>query len=161
MEMENDKFLKYFYERKDKAENLYKSRPKIYSPYFKCEIILNSDGLHHLQFKARSERDKKAQLLKFSLLPLAFEIINKAGTLQEYRKGLMTVGKKGSKDGLSLTKFVDYWGFIAIVGQKQVKIRVVLKRVGDGNVIFWSVMPYSKLKNNSKQKLYTKNIEDE
>jgi len=161
MEQEIEKFLQYFYERKDKAEALYKSRPKIHNPYLKCEVILSSDGFHHLQFSARRPRNKKEQLLKFSLLPLAFEIINKSGTLQEYRKSLMTTGKKGAKDGLSLTKFVEYWGFVAIVGQNQIKVRAVLRKVGDGNVIFWSVMPYSKLKYNIKQKLYTGNIEDE
>jgi len=159
--MENEDFLQYFYERKDKAERLYKSHPQIYNPYLECEVVLNSDGFHHLQFTARSERDKKAQLLKFSLLPLAFEVIKKSGTLQEYRKGLMIVNKRGIRDGLSLTKFVDYWGFAAIVGQTQIKIKVVLKRVGDGKVIFWSVMPYSKLRNNSRQKLYVDGIEEE
>jgi hypothetical protein len=124
-------------------------------------VVLNSDGFHHLQFSARRPRNKREQLLKFSLLPLAFKIINKSGTVQEYRKNLITVGKKGVRDGLSLTKFAEYWGLVAIVGQKQIKIRVILKKIGAGNVIFWSVMPYSKLKSNTRQKLYMDNIEDE
>jgi hypothetical protein len=82
--------------------------------------------------------------LKLSLLPLAIVVIKKSGTLQEYRKLLISVGKK-AKDGLAPMKMAEYWGFVAIVGQSQIKIRVVLRRVGDGNVIFWSVMPYSKL----------------
>ena len=159
--METEDFLKYFHERKEKVKNLYNSYNKIHNPFLKCDIIFNSDGFHHLQFSARRERNKKEQLLKFNLLPLAFEVINKSGTLQEYRRGLIADGKKGVRDGLTLTKIVEYWGFVAIVGQKQVKIRAVVKKVGNGNVIFWSVMPYSKLKNNAQQKLYTDNIEDE
>jgi len=129
----------------------------ISNPYLKSEVIFNSDGFHHLQFSARRERDKKEQLLKFSLLPLTFAVIKNSGTLQEYRKGLTMTGKK-SKDGLTQAKVTEYWGFVAIIGEKQIKIRVVLRRVGDGNITFWSVMPFSKLKGG--QKFYTDGIED-
>jgi hypothetical protein len=112
-----------------------------------------------LQFSARRERDKKEQLLKFSLLPLAIEIIKKSGTLQEYRTGLTTIGKKG-EDGLTLAKTTEYWGFVGIVGKsKRIKIKVVLRRIGDGNITFWSVMPFSKLKGG--QRLYSNGIEEE
>lgn len=152
----------YFNEKKEKAKNLHEAQKSVNNPYLQSEVIFNSDGFHHLRFSARRERNKKEQLLKFSLLPLAIKIIRASGTLQEYRKLLISVGKKG-KDGLRRTKNAEYWGFIAIVGkiQSQIKIRVVLRRIGDGNIIFWSVMPYSKLKNDKRQKLFTDNIEDE
>ncbi len=124
-------------------------------------MILNSDGFHHLRFSARSERKKEEQVLKFNLLPLAFRVIKKSGTLQEYRKGSILVGKKSKRDGFRSLKAVEYWGFVAIIGDPQIKIRVILRRIGNGNIIFWSVMPYSKLKRNVGQKFYTDNIEDE
>lgn len=43
-------------------------------------------------------------------------------------------------------KQAEYWGFDAIVGNEKVKIRTVLRKIGDGNIIFWSVMPLVKLK---------------
>lgn len=155
-DMETD--AAYFSERKEKTRTLYDTRKSIYNPYLKSEVIFNSDGFHHLQFSARRERDKKEQLLKFSLFPLVPVIVRNSGTLQEYRKGLTTVGKK-SKDGFALTKPTEYWGFVAIVGKTQIKIKVILRRVGDGNIIFWSVMPFSRLKGG--QKLYTEGMEDE
>ncbi|MFH1585115.1 MAG: hypothetical protein ABIB12_03265 [Patescibacteria group bacterium] len=148
----------YFQRRKERARTVYTAQQNIYNPYLQSQVIFNSDGFHHLQFSARRERNKKEQLLKFSLLPLTAEIIKKSGTLQEYRKGLATIGKK-AKDGLTPAKVVDYWGFVAIVGESKIKIRVVLRRVGDGNIIFWSVMPFSKLKDG--QKLYTGDMENE
>ena len=148
----------YFNQRREKAEALYNNQRNVYNPYFKSQVVFNSDGFHHLQFSARRERDKKEQLLKFSLLPLAIDVIKKAGTIQEYRKGLTAVGKKG-KDGFALVKEAEYWGFIAIVGERKIKIKVILRRVGNGNIIFWSVMPFSKLKGG--QKLYGNGIEDE
>ena len=148
----------YFNERKEKTKAIYDAQKGIRNPYLKSNVIFNSDGFHHVQFSARRERDKKEQLLKFSLFPLAIKVIRNAGTLQEYRKGLVAVGKQ-AKDGFIKMKQAEYWGFVAIVGENQIKIRVILRKVGDGNVTFWSVMPYSKLK--MGQKLHTDGIEDE
>jgi hypothetical protein len=44
-------------ERKEKAKAIYLAKKEIYNPYFQKNIILNSDGFHHLQFSARSERN--------------------------------------------------------------------------------------------------------
>ncbi len=55
-------------------------------------------------------------------------------------------------------KPTEYWAFVAIIGDNQIKIRVVLRRAGNGSIIFWSVMPYSKLKDT--QKLYSEGIEE-
>jgi hypothetical protein len=150
--------FEYFNQSKEKFRAIYFAQKNIYNPYFKQQIALNSDGFHHLQFSARKERNKKEQLLKFSLLPLAFIVIKNSGTIQEYRKGFIGVGKRG-KDGLLKTKNVEYWAFEAIIGKSSIKIRVILRRIGDGNVIFWSVMPHSKLKGG--QKIYTDGIEYE
>jgi len=150
--------IEYFNQRKEKAKNLYLGQKSIFCPYFKSEVILNSDGFHHLQFSARRERNKKEQLLKFNLLPLALKIIRNSGTIQEIRKGIVSVGVVG-KDGFAQTKNVEYWGLIAIVGNSNIKVRVILKKVGEGNVVFWSVMPDSNLK--KSQKLCYDGIEDE
>ncbi len=159
--MEDD-FLAYFIERKEKAATLYLLTKKIYNPYFKQDIILNSDGFHHLQFSARRERDKHEQLLKFSLLPLAFDIVKKSGTLQEYRKILSPIGSKSKRDGAIIMKQIEYWAFIAITGKNNtVKVRVILRRIGDGNIIFWSVMPDIKFRKEHGQKLHLYGIEDD
>jgi len=150
----------YFNQRKTKAKELYLSQKSIYSPYFKSEVVLNSDGFHHLQFSSRRERNKNEQFLKFRLTPLALKIIEKSGTIQEYRKILMPVGKKSKKDGFVKMKEVEFWGLVAIIGEKSKKIKTILRRVGDGNIIFWSVMPYSKIKN-GEQKIFTEGIEED
>jgi len=154
----NEDNIEYFNKKKERAEKLYNSQKSIYNPYFRDKITFNSDGFHHLQFSARRERNKKEQRLKFSLLPLAITIIKKSGTIQEYRKTFIPIGKKG-RDGFTKTKNVEYWAFIAIIGEHQIKIRVIIRKIGDGKIIFWSVMPDSSLKN--MQKLYECGIEDE
>jgi hypothetical protein len=150
-----------FEQRKAKAKQLYDSKRTIFNPYLNCEVVLNSDGFHHLQFSARHERTKKEQLLKFSLLPLALETMRRAGTLQEYRKLLRPIGKTSSRGEIVL-KHVEYWGFVAILErqERQLKVRTVLRRVGDGNITFWSVMPYNKFRR-GEQRLSTEGIEDD
>lgn len=74
---------KSFDEKKVKARAKYDAQSSIRNPYFNQAINLTAQGFHHLQFSAHRERDKKEQLLKFNLLPLAFEVIRKAGTVQE------------------------------------------------------------------------------
>ena len=154
----------YFKVKKQKAEEIYTAQKTIYSPYFKSNVSLNSNGFHHLQFSARRERPKEEQVLKFTLLPLALKIIKQATTLQEYRKLLCPVGKQ-TNTGSRIMKMVEWWGFVAIFIERDIKVRVVLRRVGDGNITFWSVMPYAKFRKNnsgeSKQKLYMEGIEDE
>ena len=156
MEINRESFIKI----KERAEKLYLSKKEIYCPYFQKKVILNSDGFHHLQFSDRRERNKNEQFLKFCLVPLALKIIEKSGTIQEYRKILMPIGKKSKQDGFTKMKEVEFWAFIAIIGEKSKKIKAILRRVGDGNITFWSVMPYSKIKN-GEQKMFTEGIEED
>jgi len=150
----------YFNSRKTKARELFYAQKVIRCPYFSTDVVLNSDGFHHLQFSARRERSKRVQLLKFWLLPFALDTIRKSGTVQEYRKMLTPIGKPSPRDGAVPMKEAEYWGFIAIVGDRKLKIRVVLRRIGTGNLTFWSVMPDVKIKN-GKQKLAPEGIEDD
>lgn len=149
-----------FNHKKEKARRLFEQQRVIHNPYFGTDIVLNADGFHHLQFSARRERSKEEQKLKFSLLSLAFEVIRKSGTIQEYRKAFVPFGERHSRDGLVKMKTVEYWGLVAIVGERPIRIRTILRRVGDGNITFWSVMPHSKIKN-GKQKLASEGIDEE
>jgi len=146
-------------QKREKAKSIYDAHRTVYSPYFKDQIVFNSDGFHHLRYSARRERNKEEQVLKFTLLPLGIRIIGTATTLQEYRKILSPVGDRSPRDGSIKMKMVEWWGLIAIFVEHDIKVRVVLRKVGDGNVHFWSVMPYAKLKGN--RKMFTEGIEDD
>ncbi len=137
--------LAYYLQKKAQAKEIFFRQNKIYNPYFKRDIVLNSDGFHHLQFSARRERDKKEQLYKFRLLPLGLELIKKSSTIQEYREILIPT-KEDSAQGKSKFKIIKYWGLVEIMGEKQIKVRTVLRKVGNGEITFWSMMLYSKIK---------------
>ena len=53
-------------------------------------------------------------------------------------------------------KDVEYWGLVAIVGPRPDKIRVILRRVGTGNIT--SVMRGSKILHDGSQRLAPENL---
>ncbi|MFM9847977.1 MAG: hypothetical protein ACKVP3_12555 [Hyphomicrobiaceae bacterium] len=97
-------------------------------------------------------------MLKFRLLPLALEVIKNSGTVQEYRRIWQPLGKVGG-DGMRGAKEVEYWGFVAIIGPRPDKVRVILRRVGTGNITLWSVMRGSKILPDGRQRLAPDNLE--
>ncbi len=143
----------------EKTRELYFKESKVRCPYFSANITLNSDGFNHLINKPnRLPRTMAEQLLKLSLVKKALEVIQESGTVQEYRDRIEKVGKP-TRDGFWKTSRVQYWGFHAILGEeKKIKIVVVLRKVGEGKITFWSVLPHKKFNN---QKLYTDGIEEE
>jgi hypothetical protein len=147
-----------YHRLRERARQIFDDNASIHCPYFAERVVLNGEGLHHLRYSADRERGKPEQMLKFRLLPLALEVIRKSGTVQEYRKIWQPVGKK-SADGMRAAKEVEYWGLLAIVGPRPDKIRVILRRVGTGNITFWSVMRGSKILPDGRARLAPENLE--
>ncbi len=108
---------------REQAKELFERNPTIHCPYFGTDVVLNAEGLHHLRYSAERERSKPEQMLKFRLLPLAFDVIRKSGTVQEYRRIWQPVGHRGA-DGMRAVKEVEYWGLVAIIGPRPDKIRI-------------------------------------
>ncbi|MFA6514866.1 MAG: hypothetical protein WCT42_01205 [Candidatus Paceibacterota bacterium] len=152
--VENEENLK-LRECLEKARIIYIKNNEIYCPYFKNKITLNSEGFNHLQYKPnRMPRNVTAQIRKLTLLRKAIEIIPKIGTLQEHRIRIEKIGDE-RKDKFFKTKQVQYWGFHAIFPEKKSKIIVVLRQIGDGKIIFWSVM------SDNRKKLYSDGIAED
>jgi hypothetical protein len=126
--------------RSDSAE-FYKHIGKLNSPIFPEPVHFNSEAFNHLVYKnARSERDKSSQVLRFKLLPLAVKLINLSTTYQEYEETIWQVQIKRHKKKILVPKTVKYWGLIAILENR--KIKVILRKMGDnGQLHFWSVIP--------------------
>jgi hypothetical protein len=58
-------------------------------------------------------------------------------------------------------KDVEYWGFVAIIGARPDKIRVIVRRVGTGKLTLWSVVRGSKILRDGNQRLAPDNLEDD
>lgn len=138
---------------------IFEKQKTIHCPFFNSEITLNSDGLNHLLYKPnRMPRVVAEQKLKLRLVKKALSILKRAGTVQENRIKFEKYGSPG-KDGFTKTKQVEYWAFHDIVGEKKKFVmRVIVRKVGDGKLVFWSVMPNGKIE---RQKLYKEGLDEE
>lgn len=152
------KFSKSEYLQKviTKQREFYNNEKEIWCPYFKEKVTLNSDGFNHLLNKPnRKSRNIDEQILKLRFLKSALLIIRNSGTVQEIRKTIQRIGDI-SKDGFYKTKKVQYWAFHAVLGEENLlKIVTVVKRIGEGKIMFWSVLPHKNMK-----KVYTSEIEE-
>jgi len=96
-----------------KAEEYYKSIKSVKCPAFGGgEVFFTSEGFNHILYRTRKvERERRAQLTRFRLLPLAKELLEKTNTFQEceeYSEQVL-VSRHKKKEWRPL--FIKDWGF--------------------------------------------------
>lgn len=101
------------------------------------KINFNAQGFHHLLYDGLGhERSLSEQRYKLLLIPLIPSVLSVAPDAT-YKKVKERISRKKN----SPMKEIEYWGLTALVGRdRDVKVKVILKRVGVGQIIFWSVM---------------------
>ncbi len=126
---------------KENAQNFYNGIGKVFSPVFNQDIYFPSESFNHIIFKrAHSEREKSSQILRFKLLPLAVKLIKTSTTYQEFEETIKEFEVKSFKKKIRKTKPVKYWGIIAIIDGR--KIKVIIRKIGDnGTMHFLSIIP--------------------
>jgi hypothetical protein len=125
---------------REDAQKLYNDFIDVLCPALNTSVSFSSHGFNHLIYrKGRSERDRTSQIMRFKLLVRAYELIALTTTFQEYEDSLKEFRIKRYKKKIETTKQVQYWGLIAIIDNR--KIKVILRKIGDGNLHFWSVIP--------------------
>lgn len=130
--------------QKEKTKLIYDNTPSVLCPYLKENVNFNSDGFHHFQYNTLgAERPKRVQTFRYKLFPLAPILIGKAGTIQQHRKTFGPVGRK-KRDGFTAMKHIEDWCIIAVVPfrDSDLTIKIILRRIGDGNINFLSILPY-------------------
>lgn len=120
----------------------YNSIKQVYCPILKEYIIFNSKGFQHLIYPNGKWRPKKEQMYKLGLLPLVIPVIKNSTKISGYKKCF-------HKD---LGKEAEFWTLIEIVGKQNILTKVILRRIGTGNITFLSVMKIENKKNPDKNK---------
>ncbi|MCX6736213.1 MAG: hypothetical protein NTZ13_03970 [Candidatus Parcubacteria bacterium] len=126
---------------KEDAQRYYFTIGGVNSPALGQNVHFSSEGFNHIIFKrARSEREQSSQMLRFKLLPLAVKLLNLSTTYQEFEETIKEFEVKTYKKRVKKSKPVSYWGIIAIVDGR--KIKVIVRKIGDNGVFhFWSIVP--------------------
>ena len=108
----------------------YKNIKEIYCPILKENIVFNSKGFHHLVYPNGKMRPIKEQMYKLGLLPLAIPVIKNATKVFRYEKCFV-------KD---LGKEAEFWTLKEFAGVQGTLTSVILRRIGTGNITFFSIM---------------------
>ncbi|MCL4403915.1 hypothetical protein M1432_01010 [Patescibacteria group bacterium] len=126
---------------KEDALKFYNEIGRVHSPAFGQEIQFDAEGFNHIVFKSpRTERERSSQIARFKLLPRAVKLIKDSTTYQEYEETLKEFEVKSFKKKKWKTLLVKYWGIIAIVDGR--KIKVIIRKKGDNGMLhFWSIVP--------------------
>lgn len=137
----NERLLE-FDQYKAKAKAFYDGIGKIQCPALRNEWVhFTSEGFNHLIYRAgkKKPRDRKTQLMRFELLPMAKEVIERATTFQEYEESYRY--RKVNRRGKYVDENTLYraWGLVAIINK--FRIKVVITQLGNGKKEFYSVMP--------------------
>lgn len=111
-----------------------------HSPALNELVHFTSEGFEHIVYKrARAERERSSQVMRFKLLPRAVTLIGLSTTFQEYEETAKQFEVKRHKKRLMESKLVRYWGMIAIIENR--KIKVIIRKIGNGKLHFWSIIP--------------------
>lgn len=122
----------------------YKAVRKSYCPILNEDIIFNAKGFHHLLFDGLGHpRSHKERMYKLGLLPLAIPVLKTATSIYEYTP------PQFSK---SLNKNVEYWILKEVVGKQKTVVTVVLRRIGTGQITFYSIWKKQDRKNLATRK---------
>lgn len=140
---------------REDAQKFYTSTRPVYSPALEEHVHFTAEGFNHIVFKsARSERERSSQILRFKLLPKAIKLVNLSTTYQEYEETLKEFEVKSYKKKVRKSKSVKYWGIIAIIEGR--KVKVILRKIGDnGQLHFWSIVPAWTTNKYRDMKLYS------
>lgn len=125
---------------RDTAKFFYADLKPIYCKAISSDVKFNRIGFQHIiHKKGRHIRETPSQIERFKLLPLAVKLLELTTTYQEYESEPMKLEVEHLGVDVFRNKRVTYWGIIAILDGK--KVKVILRQVGNGAVHFWSIIP--------------------
>lgn len=121
----------------EETKRRYDSIGRVFCPTLNSYVHFNSDGYNHLIYKGnRKKRTVAEQIYKLELFGLVIPVIKNCEGIQKWRFR----GEPG--DGND----VQHYALVHQVGRKPVAIRVIIKRTGDGQFNFHSVMKHTNSK---------------
>ena len=128
-------------DERDRARRVYRSVRYVHSPALNERVYFTAEGFSHLMFKTlSSERERRSQVARFKLLSRAIKLVGLSTTYQEYERVSKKLEVMSYKKVVRKAMVIKYWGIIAIVGGKKIKV-IIRKKGHNADAHFWSVVP--------------------
>src|SRR5262245_8149863 len=129
-----------------RAKEIFERNSLLHCPYFATTVVLNAEGLHHLRYSAERERSKPEQ-----------DCCRWCRMSSANQERCRSIGKSGSRPGgWPRRRSTGDWS--PLLGRPD-KIRVILRRIGTGNITFWSVMRGARILPDGRPRLAPENLE--
>ncbi len=131
---------------RNQVEPIYNGIIKVHCPILKEEVYFNAKGKYHLRYEVTGrERTREEQGHKLRLVKYIEQIVKNATTIEESRLVKAPIGRK-KRNGKKIIKDVIYSSIVQTIttASSSKKVKVILRKVGNGRVIFWSVMKVKK-----------------
>lgn len=130
---------------KQEAESLYATIQPVRCPYLNSEVTFNAKGLEHLKFKKKNKaRPREDQFARLRLLKYVPDILKLSRTLQGLKRQRSFELMRTNQRNETILMDVVFYEFVAIVDNGQLRVRVIVKQVGESPPYFWSVIPFWK-----------------
>ena len=156
MEIDEEKFERL----KEEVRKLYYSLGSVHCPYFGCKILFTSEGFQHLSHKGPSNkttRTREDQYVRLKLFKLAPKLLRESRVVQDIQEKNIFLPVVHNHRKEKILKIIKYWEFWGIIDDKRIK--VVVRKVGNGELHYFSVIPKLKDKNSQLLK-YVEDLED-
>lgn len=109
----------------------YKAVRKSFCPILKEDVFFTSKGFRHLLYDGLGHaRSRKERMYKVGLLPLVIPVIKSATKIDDYKPPAYSE---------KLGKMIEFWALQSVVGKQKTQVTVVLRKIGTGNIHFYSV----------------------
>ena len=130
------------------TREIYDKIGSVFCPCLNEKVTFNAKGFHHLLYEPiGTPRSVKEKIHKLILFPLAIPVIKNAKKVDEERTLILPNRKKSIHP-----KNAKYTALVATVGKnRDVKVKVILLKIGHGKLIFWSIMRLTKGKNKNQK----------
>ena len=145
---------------REAAEAFYATISSVSCPYFNGKTVLfNAKGIRHLKFKSDEKaRPREDQYPRLKLLHLAPRVLQLSRTVQGvwHTKQFEPLRTHGRWE--RVLREVIFYEFIAVI--ENVRVKVIVKQVGEGEKYFWSIIPFWKLHPDTHRRiLHSGNLE--
>lgn len=137
----NDDKVAQYTEIRAQFDAIYKSFRPVKCPALKDkEVHFTAEGFNHLVYRIpKQERNKRVQIMRFELLEKAYELLSKTTLIQEYEQYYDRRKTWMNKKSQNTNVLITDMGFVGIV--KGFRIKVVVRKIGEGKFEFYSVIP--------------------
>ena len=133
---------------KEEVRKLYYSLGAVHCPYFGDKVLFQSDGFQHLTHKGpsnKTNRTREDQYIRMKLFKFAPKLLRESKVVQDIQEKNVFLPVTHNSRKEKILKVVKYWEFWGIIDG--IRIKVVVRRVGNGELHYFSVIPKLKDKN--------------